>query len=442
MIQHQLKYIFRSLLADKTTFLINLVGLSVGLAGALLIYCWGYNELQVDRFHDQGSRLHQMIVHYQGQQEIGTGFSTPAQLAETMEAEIPEVRQSIAVRAIDDATLSQGDIHLKANGNHASARFFQAFAFDLIAGKADQILTDQQSIAISDRLALKLFNTTENLVGEKVTFQQDQIFQITGVFEAPNERSTLQFDFVLPFETFKAQNQWALNWDYSTVDTYVKLQDDASLGAFNEKIAGLLDGKRSPGLPTILEATPFGDLYLYGNYENGKVTGGRIEYVQLFSVIAVFILLIVCFNFMNLSTAKATKRLKEIGVKKVIGIKRVTLIGQFLGESMVLVCMALMIAGVIAWWILPTFSQLAGYELVLPLNLQLGATIMLVAIGTGLLAGSYPAIFLSGYKPSHTLKSFLHKHSSERWVRKGLVVFSICDFDYAHYRCHGDSSAN
>lgn len=425
MIKYYFKLALRSFAKDKNTFLINLLGLSGGLISILLIYFWVNSEFQVDRFHAKADRLYQLIVHYHSPDEIGTGNSTPCQLAETFAEEMPEVENSVAVRRVNEVTLAVGETNLKANGKYASIDFFEAFSYEFLEGNKTKALSENNNITISDRLALKLFNTTENLLGKSIKFQQDQNFQIAGVFKAPPENSTLQFDFILPFEVFKATNAWALNWNYSTVDTYVSLTEGADLSTFNAKIAGFLDTKRENQLPTVLEATSYPDLYLHGTYENGVVVSGRIEYINLFSIIALFILLIACVNFMNLSTAKASKRMKEIGVKKVIGAKRHTLIAQFLVESCALAMLALSLALVVVWMILPTFSHLAGREILPVFDAKLIASILGMTLSAGLLAGSYPALYLSGFQPSKIFKSQLLRNTNENWIRQGLVVLQF-----------------
>lgn len=425
MFRHILLITLRGFLRNKSTFLINLLGLSGALVCGLLIYFWADGEMMVDKFHEKNARLYQLIVHYHTEEGLGTGNSTPAQLAETFKTEMPEVEHSVAVRDVVDVTLSTESKAIKADGKHASTGFFEAFSFTLLEGNANSVLTDPNAIVLSDKLALKLFNTTERLIGKMIEFQHQQPLQITGVFAAPTENSTMQFDFILPFEAFKTNNEWALNWNYSTVDTYVTLAESAELGAFNEKIVGFLDTKRVNSLPTSLEATLYSDLYLHGEFENGVAVGGRIEYIRLFATIAIFILLIACINFINLSTAKASKRLKEIGVKKVIGADRKSLIVQFLSESCVLAFLALLVAVPGVWLLLPAFSSLAGKAITPIFNVELVLPVLGITLLAGLTAGSYPAWYLSRLRPSKMLKSRIRKISSDTWVRKGLVVFQF-----------------
>ncbi|MEM9848772.1 MAG: ABC transporter permease, partial [Bacteroidota bacterium] len=425
MLKYNLKLALRSFLKNRSSFLINVIGLTSGLLCVLLIYFWVNSELQVDKFHEKTDRLYQLIIHYHNEEDIGTGQSTPAQLAETFEEEMPEVAHSIAVRDVDNVTLSVGEVKIRADGKHASSDFFQAFTHPFLEGDDETALSTTNAIVISVDLAKKIFNTTDELIGKTVELQHQETFQITGVFQSLPENATMQFDFILPFEHFKTNNSWALNWNYSTVDTYMTLAENANLNTFNEKIAAFLEDKRVNSMPTTLEAVNYGDLYLNGIYENGKVAGGRIEYVRLFSIIAFFILLIACVNFMNLSTAKASKRLKEIAVKKVIGAKRQTLIAQFLSESCALAFLSLSIALALVWLLLPVFSQVAGKEVTLAFSPNLVLSLLGITLFAGLLAGSYPALYLSGFQPSRAFKNKTNKNSGESWVRKGLVVFQF-----------------
>ena len=272
-------------------------------------------------------------------------------------------------------------------------------------------------------MAIKLFNTTEDIVGKVLQCQQEMPYQISGIFKSPPSNASLQFDFVLPFEAFKSANAWALNWNYSTVSTYVALREGARVSVFNEKIADYLNSRRDENqLLTILEARDYTDAYLFGTYENGQATGGRIQYVRLFSLIAMLILLIACINFMNLSTAMASERSKEVGVKKILGLGRGGLALQFLGETLVLSFLAMGVALTLVNVLLPTFSQLTGKALVWSFNSQFLLVAIALAALTGLVAGSYPSLFMAAFKPAAALKGKLIASSGSRNIRKVLVV--------------------
>ncbi|MBX2874259.1 MAG: ABC transporter permease [Saprospiraceae bacterium] len=423
MILNTLKLIFRGFTRNKGAFTINLVGLSIGLGCALLIYYWVDDEMKVDKFLQAENGPFELIMHFQEEEGLSTGFSTPSQLAEDLPKNLPEIKHSVALRKFGNVTLAFEDNTLKADGHHASPAFFELFNYELIEGDAGTVLMDKSSVVISDRLAIKLFNTTENIVGKVIQCQQEIPYQISGIFKAPPSNASLQFDFVLSFEEFKARNAWALNWNYSTVSTFVALREGADVSVFNQKVEHYLDSRRDENqLLTSLEARDYTDAYLFGTYENGQATGGRIQYVRLFSLIGMLILLIACINFMNLSTAMASERSKEVGVKKVLGLGRGGLALQFLGETVVLSFIALGLALTMVNALLPTFSQLTGKDLVWSFNGQF----LLVATGltllTGLVAGSYPSLFMAAFKPAAALKGKLILSAGSRNIRKVLVV--------------------
>ncbi len=423
MILNTLKLIFRGFARNKGAFAINLIGLSIGLASALMIYYWVDDEMKVDKFLQAENGPYEMIMHFHEEEGRSTGFSTPSQLAEELPESFPEIKHSVALRKFDNVTLAFEDNILKADGRHASPAFFELFKYELLEGDPATVLLDRSSIVISDRLAIKLFNTTENIVGKVIQCQQENPYQISGVFKAPPSNASLQFDFALSFEEFKSRNAWALNWNYSTVSTYVALREGADLSVFNEKIGTYLNSRRDENqLLTTLEARDYTDAYLFGTYENGQAAGGRIQYVRLFSLIAMLILLIACINFMNLSTAMASERSREVGVKKVLGLSRGGLALQFLGETVMLSFIALGLALSMVNALLPIFSQLTGKELVWSVDAQFLLLAGGLTVLTGIVAGSYPSLFMAAFKPATALKGKLVLSAGSSNIRKVLVV--------------------
>ncbi len=429
MLRHNFLLAFRNFQRHRGTFFINLVGLSSGLACALLIFLWVNDELSVDKFHEKDAHLFQLLEQGETSEGVWVGEHTSGLLAETLAGEIPEVEYAVASRFREEGiTLSIDDKYTQASALFASENFFQAFSFDLTQGSRDRVLEDKNAIVISEALAMKLFNTTENVIGKTVNFQGDQPFRVAGVVANVPANSSLQFDFVLSFEKFKELEPNALDWNFNTTKVYVVLTETASSLAFERKIADFLQGRRENSISTLF-ARPFSDGYLYGNYENGKQIRGRIEYVRLFSIIAIFILLIACINFMNLATAKASRRAKEIGVKKAIGAKRETLIVQYLSESMLMASAALLIAILLVLLFLPQFNEITGKQLDLPFNGVLIGSVLGIVAFTGLVAGSYPALYLSGLNPLTMMRG--HTSGTSRnaakgqWARKGLVVFQF-----------------
>lgn len=427
MFRHNFLLIYRNFKRFKSTFFINLTGLSTGLACSLLIYLWVADELSIDKFHEKQEQLYQVMTNYKNTDGIKTNSETDGILAEALKEEMPEVEFATVATPVywfGKFTISTGDNNIKATGRYAGKDFFNIFSYKLLNGDKGQVLSDKNSIVISKQLATKLFNTAENVVGKIVTFQHDKQFLISGVFEEIPHNATDQFDFILPFANFLEQHPQFSEWDHRGPATYLVLNEEIQISQFNKKLSSFYQTKTKESNITLF-VNRYADAYLYGNYENGVQAGGRIEYVKLFSIIAIFILVIACINFMNLSTAKATRRIKEVGIKKAIGASRKMLVYQYMGEAILITSLSLLLAVILIELFIPTFNAITAKQLALNFNLQLVLTLVGISIFTGLLAGSYPALYLSGFNPVAVLKGKLNSSSGELWARKGLVVFQF-----------------
>jgi putative ABC transport system permease protein len=427
MLKSYLKIAWRNLRKDRQFTFLNLVGLSTGLACTLLIYLWVTDEWSVDRFHQKDARLFQLMVNGRNDGVIGTAPQTPALLAQTLAKEMPGIDYAVATVptiGIKKTTLSVGDNVTKAVGQYAGKDYFNMFSWHLLQGKEDQVLTDKSFIVLSKDLALKLFHTTGNVIGKTVVWQHDRPYTVSGIFEGTPANSSVQFDYVMPYDVFLDDRPYEKDWNNSDPYTYLVLKDGVDPAQFNQKIAGFLKTKNPKTTGTLL-LQRFSSGYLHGKYENGVQAGGRIEYVRLFSLIAAFILVLACINFMNLSTAKAAGRMKEVGIKKVVGASRAALIGQYLGESLLMSFLSLVAAIGLVSLLLAPFNALTGKQLALHFDTNLILSLLTVGLITGLLAGSYPALYLSGFRPVAILKGKLKNSAGELWVRKGLVVFQF-----------------
>jgi putative ABC transport system permease protein len=427
MLRHNLLLLYRNFKRFRATFFINLIGLSTGLACTLLIYLWVYDEWKIDKFHEKDKRLYQVMERQQHDSGIGTVESTPWLLAETLEQEFPEVEHAVMASLpfwFGNLTLSTRDTNAKARVQYASKNFFNIFSYPLLQGSANSVLADKNSIVISETLAMTLFKTTDQILGRTVEFQRSREFIVSGVFKDVPRSSSLYFDFVLSDQLLFDERPQIKDWKNAGPYTFVLLKEGADEKAFGKKIAGIIKSKTGKEHRTLF-MRKFSDGYLYGFYENGIQTGGRIDYVVQFSVIALGILFIACINFMNLSTAKASRRLKEVGIKKAVGAGRRTLITQYLGESMLMSLIALVISILLVDLTLPMFNDLTGKQLALQFNGTFVITIICVVLLTGLLAGSYPALYLSAFNPVAVLKGKLNTSLGELWARKGLVMFQF-----------------
>lgn len=427
MFKNHLKIAWRNLIKDKQFTFLNVLGLSAGLTCTLLIYFWVHDEMSVDKFFDKNDQVYQLMEHRKAEGQTAVSDESSGMLGEALAAQMPEIEYAAALAPPDwfqTFTLTAGEKNIKAKGQYAGKDYFNIFSFRLIDGKKDQVLTDKTSIVISDELSRKLFGTTENLIGKAIRFQHERDFLVSGIFEKPSSHSSQQFDFVLSFEYMKDAYPWVKTWDNTGPHNFILLKKGTDINAFNRKIAGIVT-KNSNDTTRSAFAMKFSDNYLLNSFSHGSRTGGKMEYVKLFSLIAIFILLIACINFMNLSTAKASKRMKEVGIKKVIGAGRRQLIFQFLVESIILAIIAMLIALVLVWILLPQFNQLTGKQVKLSYDPAFVLALVGIILITGLLSGSYPAIYLSGFKPISILKGKLQSSFAEALSRRGLIVFQF-----------------
>ncbi len=431
MYQHNLKLTYRNLLKYKSSFIINVIGLSTGLACALLIFLWVSDEVSMDKFHKKDQHLYQVFLNHDENGLLRTGPESPGIMAEALQQEIPEITMAVedtpAEWFDENFSLSDGENFIKAKGKFSGKDYFNLFNFPFKHGDPLRSLTDKSSIVITESLALKLFGTTENLLGKMVDYHLLHLkkqAQITGVIKDLPINSTIQFDFVLPFEVFKDIVGKGMHWGNYNAVTFVELASGTDVTSLNKKLGNFIKAKLEGSNVTPF-VSKFSNNYLYGNYENGTQSGGRITYVKLFSLIGLFVLAIACINFMNLTTARASRRLKEIGVKKALGAQRSSLIVQFLSESVMVTVFSLLVAFGLVWTVLPQFNGITGKFLSLQFNTNLIVGTLGIALATGLLAGSYPALYLSGFKPINILKGKLNASFGDVWIRKGLVIFQF-----------------
>ena len=439
MLRNQFKIFLRNLLKDLQFSILNLLGLSTGLACSLLIWLWVTEELKVDKFYANDSRIYQVIKNSPNADgTIYTHESTPGLLAQSIAKELPEVECAVSVRPEDPGIVTAGEKSIKANGQFASQDFFRIFSLKILEGNKEKPLADKFGLLISSELARKLFNSTSGIVGRTLQWNYggefDGPYKIVGIYESPPADASDHFDFILTYELFATKEAedmafWGSNGEY----TYLLMKPGTDIDRFNskikdftrEKIAKLYKDPEMLKWEGSIFVQRYSEKYLHNHYVDGAIVGGRIENVRLFSIIAIFILVIACINFMNLSTAKASSRLKEIGIKKVVGASRGSLIFQYLGESMFMAFLSLIVAILIASLLLPPFRELTGKQLGLSLSPGLILSGISITFLTGLFAGSYPAIYLSGFRPALVLKGKLMGAKGESWIRKGLVVFQF-----------------
>jgi putative ABC transport system permease protein len=428
MLQHNIKLAFRNFKKDKSTFLINLIGLSTGLACAIMIFMWVNDEKSVDKFHENDAHLYRILSNHSGNGEINTWNSTPALFGEIAKEEIPEIKDAVSSsRTFSAYGLTSNNIYLSASGKFVTDNFFKIFSFEMLEGNAEKLFPNKNGIVISEELATKFYKSVDAAIGKTVTYEAhtgNVEAIIAGVFKNISSNSSMQFDYLLSYDIYLENQGDRTHWGNFNAETYVVLNENADVEKFNSKVEAFLKIKKPEGHADLI-SQQYAQNYLYGTFENGVQAGGRITYVRLFSIIAFFILMIACINFMNLSTAKATRKFKEIGVKKTIGANRSNLIFQYLGESLILSFISLAVAVLIIYLALPNFNQITGKELALnfaPITL---ATIFGITFLTGIISGSYPAFYLSAFNPAKIFKGNIKNSFGELWARKGLVVFQF-----------------
>lgn len=428
MFKSNFKIAWRHLIKDRLFTLLNLTGLSTGLAAVLLIFLWIKDERSMDRFHANDSRLYQVLGNIKLANGTFTQDYTPIPLAAALLKDIPEVEHSTAVLPSwgGAGVISAGGKHIKGQQVFIDSNFFTVFSFKMITGDSRIMFSNKQAIMLSGEMAVKLFGSIQNSIGKTVQWQdENNRYVVSGVFEKPPVNSTLKFDLLFNLQLRIDQDpESTLNWYNSNPGTYIVVKKGTDINQLSKKIYGFEQTKAS-NAPLTLSLAKFSDRYLYNKYENGVQAGGRIEYVRLFSLIAMFILAIACINFMNLSTARAARRSKEIGIKKVAGAGKLTLVLQYLGESMLMVFLSVLLALAIVLLLLPEFNSITGKSLSIQWNAGFISSLTGITLTTGFIAGSYPAFYLSGFRPVTVLKGKLPASFAELWIRKGLVVFQF-----------------
>lgn len=434
MLRHNLLTILRSFRKTKSTLAINVIGLSCSLAVALMILLWANDELLYDTAFTDHDRIFQVMenkVHADG---INTSSNTPDFLAAALADEMPEVAfASVATpqNFFPAFTISDGQHFVKASGKFADAQYLRIFDYPLLAGSSENVLSEKTAIVITESLAKKIFGDSPP-VGKALEWDvmgTKRNVTVTGVLKDLPANVSDPFDFLVTFDSFRElmgmQNNTA-NWDNGApFATYLKVNEESNAEDLDTKVRALLASKTKNATDRTFFISPYSAKYLHGQFENGEQTGGRIEYVVLFIGIAFFILLIACINFTNLATAKAMLKAKASGIRKVIGAQRFSLMSLHFLEAMVITFVSIVIAMVIVQLLLPQFNLITDKHLKLVFDQRLLLGLGAIFIVTSLMAGSYPAFYLSAFNPARVLKGQVSTSRSGLYARKGLVVFQF-----------------
>ena len=424
MFKNYFKIAWRNLRKNKTTSFINLFGLAIGMAGVILIGTWVQNELSFEQFHADNDNLYKVWNRSAGPGEIGTWDVTSGPLGKALEKDFPEVKNTSRIYWSTDRLFNYADKNIKAKGNEVDKPFLSMFTFPLLQGDPNHALDDIHSIVLTENLAKNIFGK-EDPLNKIVKLDNKENYKITGVLKNLPNNTEFQFEYLISLTPDAGRFYGGESWETNTFYTYVLLQPNTNIGQFNDKIKKEIV-RYSPEAQTEIFLHPMSKWHLYSRFENGKVAGGRIEIVHLLMLIGGLILLIACINFMNLSTAQSQKRAKEVGVRKVIGAGKGGLISQFLCESILVAFMAGVLALGIVQLFLPSFNQLIEKSLSINYaNPLLWISLIGFVLFTGLLAGSYPAFFLSSFKPVSVLKGSFKGAQNLFNPRKILVVLQF-----------------
>jgi len=429
MIKNYIKTTLRSLMKNRSYSFLNITGLAIGIACASLIFLWVEDELTFNHNFAKRDVLYKIYENQTYEGKVSTFFATPGPMAKTIKTEIPGIRNVARMTGDGSKQLFVlGDKSITEAGNYADPEIFSMLELPFVKGSSGNAFKQLHSVVINETMAKKFFGDADP-IGKALKVNNEQDYIVTGVFKDLPKNSNYQFQWLAPLENIDHKQPWMTVWGANWVRTLVELEPNANIAAINRQLSHYIASKTKQDNTTVCFLFAMNNWNLHNSFTDGKMNGGRIQYVKLFSFIAWIILLIACINFMNLSTARSEQRAKEVGVRKVMGAGKGKLIGQFIGEAVIMSFISVLLAIGIIYAAMPSFNTLVQKELAVnilePLHL-----IYLVLIGTvtGLLAGSYPAFYLSSFNPITVLKNIRIKSSAgSGFIRQSLVViqFSI-----------------
>ena len=440
MLANYFKIAWRTIVRHKGYASINLLGLALGMTCCLFILLWVRDEKSIDNFHANGGNLFTVYETSTANGKTDGDYNTPLRsvqgsylpdfLLDGSKEAIPEITQSAYYATGYELpwghpeTFQVGDKMVKLEDSRAGEDFFSMFSYPLLEGSPATALKNINDVAISRKVAVIFFGSPAAAMGQTIRFENSQNLTITAVFEDLPPHSSLKFDCLL---TWEAQKKFA-TWAGNDFQTFIRLSPEANVKEVTTKLNRFFQTRQDKNAPVRIQLglQRYGDRYLHGAFVNGQPATGRIEYVRIFSGVAIFILLIACINFMNLATARSVRRAKEVGLRKVVGSTRGYLIGQFFGESLLFSFLAMILSiGMLALF-LPAFNHFTEKHISFPLSeVSFWAGLAGILLLTGLVAGSYPALYLSSLKPVSVLKGIFRFTQSAIWLRKGLTVFQF-----------------
>src|SRR6201996_8609978 len=432
MIKNYLKIAWRNMLKNKVYSALNIVGLAAGMAVALLIGLWVFNQYSYDKFLPNYKQLYQVEINFTDPHEgEHTQQAVSLPIADVLRKNYPEVKYVAESDWMGQHGLLVGNKKLYMNGAAIGSDFLKMFQYPLVKGNRNSVFKDAYSIVLTESTAKALFGNADPM-DKTIRIDNQHDVKVTGVFKDIPATASLKFGCLQPFSFKQLYEGWMKNaaqeWTNNSFEAFVELQPGVTQQQISPKIKDLLikyhPEYKSSKCEVILQ--PIKDQHLYSDYENGKVAGGFIDYVRMFSIIGALVLLIACINFVNLSTARSEKRAREVGVRKAIGSQRKDLIFQFLTESILITFLAFLLSVLIVQLVLPSFNTLIGSSINIPYANPVFWTFMILyVLLTGLLAGSRPAFYLSSFNPVKVLKGAIQVGKAASLPRKVLVVLQF-----------------
>ncbi|HTI89625.1 MAG TPA: ABC transporter permease [Puia sp.] len=427
MFKNYLTIALRNLWKNKTYSFLNLFGLAIGIACAGFVFLWVEDEVSFDSMYAKKDRLNLVLENWEYPDHTRTFSSTPGLMGPAIKAEIPGLAN---VCRLDDESPTKlftvGDKVLYSSGRYVDSSLFSMLELPFVEGNERQAFKQLYSIVLTEKAAQKFFGTTRNVIGRTVRLDHKQDYVVSAIIKDIPKNSTFQFEWLISFDVYFKENDNLQNWGNNSPLTLVEVAPGANVAGINKLLHNYLQPKVTGSIAHGF-LFPMTDWHLRWEFENGKQTGGgRITYVHLFSMIAWIILFIACINFMNLATARSEKRGREVGIRKVLGAEKGKLVIQFIGEAILMSGLAALIAVLLMSLILPAFNLLVEKQLTIGLQHPLHIGFLLgITLICGLVAGSYPSLYLSSFNPVIVLKGLKMKAGGAAFIRKGLVVLQF-----------------
>lgn len=429
MLRNYITIAIRNLTKNSVYSFINIIGLAVGITCSLLIFLWVRDEVSYDRFHENHDRLYQVYMNQEFSDGIGSQQALPYPLKNVLKEKSSNIKRVCIANWGEGNLLTVGENRLEKEGLSVGEDFLRMFSFNIIKGDAENPLKDPTGIILTESTAKDLFGE-QDPINQLVKIDNNREQKVVAIIKDVPSQSTFEFDYLLPFSFYEETQSWVKSsqdsWENNSFRIFVELNNAEALEATNQDIASIIKENNKDATSAELFLHSASNWHLYSNFENGKISGGMIEYVQMFSAIAVFILLIACINFMNLATARSEKRAREVGIRKSVGSGRKELILQFIGESVFITFIAFILALVLTEIALPFYNSIVDKSLFIDYtNGKLWLIALAMILVTGIVAGSYPAFYLSGFNPVKVLKGKVQVGKGGSTPRKVLVVMQF-----------------